>query len=151
MYCNKCGKEIESGTVCNECLAKETVTIDPDYIMESMNKMPEPDNRMFGFGKALAATILSWVAFFVTYFALIFSMVAYEIGNATGMVFLVLALPPLLISLAFSISSIKTFNARKATCAKPIATLVLGIIGLATTIFSLVLFNISFFALISLF
>ena len=165
MYCSKCGKEIESGYICNECAMAEsgyapqqpqqpqqpqpevvyqTVYTQPVYAQpaysEPVNTMPEPKNRMYGFGKALTSVILSFVDFIFAYIGIIFSAVLPESGLALTIV----ALPLIIIPMVLGTKSIKLFNARKATCVKPIATLACGIAGLSMAAIS------AFMALMSL-
>ena len=65
MYCNKCGKEIEYGTICDECAfeefkktrqAPQPVVVEP----QQAEWKPSSQNRMYGFGKALAGTIIGF-------------------------------------------------------------------------------------------
>ena len=56
MFCSKCGKEIESGTICNECLASEITeaeVVATAEVCESApvleSEYPEPDNAKYGF------------------------------------------------------------------------------------------------------
>ncbi len=173
MYCNKCGKQIEKGTVCNECLVAELVgteqtkedpvaqapvnaapmqdaapqavaqnevkideagnfTFFNEYVNanvpERTSTMPEPNNRMYGFGKALTSTILSEIGFVFVYVALI-ATIAAPVG---GLVLSLLSLPLIIIPLVMGIASIKVFKARRSTCVKPIPTLILGIVGTST-------------------
>lgn len=93
-------------------------------------KLPDPNNAMYGFGKALASTIMSTFGFIFAYVFFAVTMVMGESGIFVSMIFV---LPLIIVPMIFGISSIKVFNARKATCAKPIATLILGIVGLATS------------------
>lgn len=141
MYCTKCGKWIDyEATVCNECRAAEEVA---SAAAENREAEPRPDvsdmftpapfeidpkNRMFGFGKALTSAILGFFGFLFSYIAL----VAGIIEPGAGIVLFILGLPPTIISIIFGIQSIKAFKKRSANgCAKPIATLVLGIHGVA--------------------
>ncbi|MBO5789944.1 MAG: hypothetical protein J6R40_02190 [Clostridia bacterium] len=159
MYCNKCGKQIESGTLCQECylaeqqaqaqayaeqqakIAYEQAQKEYTYTMQNgdvvyennfENPMPDPQNRMFGFGKALTSTILGWVGFIFAYIGLIGGIIDPDVG----ILFFMMSLPLVIIPLVFGIASIKVFMKRKATCVKPIATLILGIDGLAASLFS---------------
>lgn len=100
--------------------------------------MPEPGNRMYGFGKALTAAILGFVGFIWAYVAMVMSF-------AGGMVVVLLGVPFYVISIVFGIKSIKVFTSRKNTCAKPIPTLILGISGLSLGAIA------AFFGLISFF
>ncbi len=162
MYCNKCGKQIDSGVMCTDCLISElatsmaketTVKEEPEKVAEQpiyqapvyqpvedsfsqqtiteepvvTSTLPQPGNRMFGFGKALASTIIGFIGFIWGYLWFVMSAVE-EMGEAS-LVLAILLAPMVAVSLAFGIKSIKTFMARKATCAKPIPTLILGIVG----------------------
>ncbi len=92
----------------------------------------DPTNKMFGFGKALTSTILSFFAIIFSGIALGFSAVGFGMGAIGLVLFYPGAIAMSVISLIFGIKSITTFKARsKAGCAKPIATLVLGINGVA--------------------
>ncbi len=168
MYCNKCGKQIDSGVMCTDCLISELATsmakeapvknepekateqptyqaptyqapvyqavMDEDLSQQTITEeppvtttMPEPNNRMFGFGKALASTIVGFIGYICGFVWLMMS-VAEGMGEASLILAIMLA-PMVAISIIFGIKSIKTFIARKATCAKPIPTLILGIVG----------------------
>ena len=196
MYCCKCGKEIASGTICNQCLIREISQDDPalaeketaasDYANESAKNtqntqresysssssynsssssynsssssyssdsshkvtfesfLPEPENRMYGFKKALSSTIVGFIGFIWTYISLITCLTDPE-----ALVLTFIALPLIIIPLSQGISSIKTFNERKSTCAKPIATLILGINGLGYAITSAFLDFITFLVCVS--
>ena len=146
MYCNKCGKEIESGNLCAECAApKVTVNeVKEEYFFaDEYVKIPsDSNNRMYGFGKALTSTILSFFGFIFAYVALICSTWASE----TALVFVFLALPLLIIPIVFGGVSIKAFVSRKNSgCVKPVPTLVLGIVGLSIGCFSMIFEIIAFF------
>lgn len=153
MYCNKCGKFIESGNVCAECQAEEQTKAN-DYVISdtiltgapTFVPQPDPTNRMFGFGKALASTIMSYFGFIFVYVALIASIADAEVAA----VLYFLATPLVVIPLIFGIQSIKTFVRRKATCAKPVATLVLGIVGLATSAIAALIEAIGLLALLAM-
>ena len=152
MYCNQCGKEIESGDLCYECaqaverqsseeistVPAETESVAPAYTYTESDSavyaysdhtsLPDPQNRMFGFGKALASTILAWVGFIFAYAGLIAGIVE----PSAGLVLVFLALPLIIVPFVLGLSSIRLFKARSRTCAKPIPTLVLGIVGVST-------------------
>ena len=168
MYCKKCGRYIESGSICSDCAAEEYGYVAPDqlpqynaqaqYNAEAQynaqyqynpeaqynaqaqynpqpqqkaytSNLPEPNNRMYGFGKALTSTILGIVGFLWVYISIILGAIE---GDAVVLAVLaIVALPLIIIPLIFGISSIKVFTSRKSTCAKPIATLILGITGLS--------------------
>ena len=173
-YCNKCGKQIESGIICPECAIAEyekaqlnkisnvpmpeasvcepqapvcepqapacepqapvcepqTPVYEPVVTHVPQPEIPapvqhsdlrDPNNKKFGFTRALLSTIFGGVAFIIMLFS--FVLVAVE-GY-------ILAMPLLVISIIFGIKSIVVFKKRKNLPAKPVATLILGIVGLA--------------------
>ena len=165
MYCPKCGKFYEyEGDVCKECEAAERQAdfSDVSYAQSSNDYgsdlryggEPEPENRMYGFGKALASTIIGEIGFVFAYIAYFCSLIStYDEAAGAAIVFLIMSIPLCIIPLVQGISSIKCFIRRKATCAKNIPTLVLGINGTvmaAVGLFILSLAWIFFFAMISL-
>ncbi len=137
MYCNKCGKQIESGIVCPECAIaeyeethfgkKSTEELNPTYDASTAYYV-EPHNRMYGFKLALAGQILAVVGIFVSYFAIIANL----ISSGTGFVFALVSVVFVVLPMIMGIYSIQTFKERKHLRKKPIATLVLGISTLTT-------------------
>ena len=158
MFCNKCGKEIENGVVCDECLererAEELRANDPSASREfptldetlwqgaiyTDTPAPSDENtdRMLGFGKALASTIMSVIGYIFGIVAYIFAVggstvtetdpeVALVMLVAAFVLHLVFALPLAIIALVMGIKSIKLF--KRTVGKKPVATLILGIIG----------------------
>ena len=123
-----------------------------DAFVNDQPGIPEPENKMFGFGKALTSAILGSVAvfgaaiafysvFFEFYFAALygqdFNFLA-SLGSGMGNTAVIAMI---VVAVIFGITSIKTFIARKkANCAKPIATLVLGIYGLYSAASSVILY-----------
>ena len=96
---------------------------------------------MYGFGKALSSTILSFVAY-------IFAIMTYIIGLTaaiaadremivTVVVLFLLGFGPAIIALGQGVLSIRCFRSRGPADAKPIATLILGISGVSLAAFSL--------------
>ena len=160
MYCKKCGKQLDyEGDICKDCEEAElyfgstpeqpveapvtTETVQPVVIQQD-------GDRKFGFGKALASTIMGAIAYFVMCMAYgiplgiieVLEEASYASGGAEAaslgiaitMVFFLIGLGLCIPSLIMGISSIKCFFARKkAGYAKPVPTLVLGIIGVATS------------------
>ena len=112
---------------------------------------------MDGFGRALASAILGTVAsilmlvgFYIVLFALEFAVDdAGKLGLATlEWSFILISVAPIVLSIVFGIKSIKTFSInKKEGKAKPIATLILGIAGLANGAIALLLAIITFFAI----
>ena len=142
MYCNKCGKYISQGTKCDDCARAEyyasqsqqtnyNYSNTSSYSRPNYNCEPEPKNRMYGFGKALTSTILGFVGYIWTYVSFVLSVDLYYGIEESAIVLSLMALPFIIIPIIFGISSIKVFMRRKATCAKPIPTLILGIAGLS--------------------
>ena len=96
---------------------------------------------MDGFGKALASTILGAVAtvlVFICYYIIGVSFAgSLGVFGSVALLFAILGFVPAciatsIISIVFGIKSIKTFaNSKNNGRAKPIATLILGINGLA--------------------
>lgn len=117
---------------------------------------PEPKgNRMDGFGRALASTIVGT-------FSYIFGLVAYAIALAVlentdssavggSIVCFLLAIAPAIIALINGIRSVKLFNERRKEGAKkPIATLVLGIVGIVSAAIALLFVLITLLLLMTL-
>ena len=116
----------------------------------SANSAPvssDPNEAKFGLGKAIGSLVMSNVAVFLTYFS-IFAAIA---SPGFAMFLLFASLPLAIISLVQGIKSIKAFTSRsRAGYKKPVATLVLGIIGLATAALALLLFIIYFFMIVAI-
>lgn len=152
MYCNKCGKHIESGIICPECAIAEyeknstnkVAPIKEDSTSFNYIPFPEPNNRMYGFGIALTAQILAIIGVFVSYFAVLANIL---ISTVTGVILGFISLLFVFIPLFLAIESIQTFKKRKHPCKRPIATLILGISTLETiplaAIYTLVAFGLS--------
>ena len=151
MYCTKCGKEIEGGIICDECLAKDQARVEfapqQTYVVINNNEPKENEDRMLGFGKALSSTILSFVGVIFAAVAYFFAVMGMSVGedNGAGVIAVVVcSLPFLIISLVQGIKSIALF--KRTVGKKPIATLILGIngtytaaLGLLFALFSLLL------------
>ena len=149
MYCTKCGKQIESGIICDECLAKDQVIVESapqkTYVVINNNEPRENEDRMLGFGKALSSTILSFVGAIFAIGAYVFAMMGDMVGEDDGagvIALVVCSLPFLIISLVQGLKSIGLF--KRTVGKKPIATLILGINGTYTAAMGL------HFALVSL-
>ena len=154
MFCRKCGKQIAEGTMCDDCARAEFYAQQPQQPPQQPNysqpnysqpnysqpyaqpqaqpkpqytREPDPQNKMYGFGKALTGTILAFVSIIIPYLSLGVMFDSPELG----IVLMLMALPCAIIGLVFGIGSIKTFMRRKNGCAKPIATLILGIAALS--------------------
>ena len=162
MYCNKCGQEIDPNvgycTNCeqNETFFSESVTPEPKTTNNGTQpnvqtpKPEQPGDKKFGFGKALTATILGVIATVIMYLAMSVGLAFLEeadglspyeyniadyamIGIVISMLFLVIADALAIVALILGIISIRTFIKRKKEgYAKPIPTLILGIVGTAS-------------------
>ena len=140
MFCSYCGKQTDyEGKLCKECEAAfqnaqsgdNTAYGDQGYYPPEFDRYfytsePEPYNVMFGFGKALASTVMGTVGFVFVYIALGLALFSGGAGFLLTAVVLGLSIP----ALVFGIQSVKCFMRRKATCAKNIPALVLGINGI---------------------
>jgi hypothetical protein len=93
---------------------------------------------MLGFGKALASTIMSVICYIFGIVAYIFAVVGSTVTEtdpeaalvmlvAAFVLHLVFALPLAIIALVMGIKSIKLF--KRTVGKKPVATLILGIVG----------------------
>lgn len=140
MYCNKCGRAIDSGYLCNDCAIESfthtesnysndnstsSTATESDYYRDNLNPIPDPQNRMYGFGKALTSTILGQIAF-----AIIYSSLYMFYNEDVYAVIIVMTIPMVIVSMILGIKSINTFKSRKGNCVRPIPTLILGINGL---------------------
>ena len=173
MYCSKCGKWINyEADTCNECKAAAAGQAAPTYVPQQqapnyqqapvyqqapngfyqqplMNNYAEPDptNRTYGIGKAIVSLIFG---IFATIFAMVSWMFTPGIFSYRGeeelvLAFALIALPFAVIGIIFGALSIACFKRRKATCAKNIPTLILGIVGLSEAAYGALFIVLSFF------
>ena len=177
MYCKKCGQEIDPNVgYCKDCEQNDMFFSSknvnngqpyqspnygapqmPDPSQTPTAKPEQPGDWKFGFGKALAATILGAISYFIMAIALGVPMGIIEelelaaesgmavsdlsaiagLGAVVTLVFFVLALALAIPALILGIQSIRCFVRRKKEgYVKPIATLILGIVGTATAAFA---------------
>ena len=157
MYCRKCGRRIDyDALICRECEEEQRRSAESQQVEQTVNASVRPapvGNRKEGFGKALASTIMGSVSFFVFIIALVVMSVAsalyissttyygtsgYTAGMLIGFVLLFASLGVSIVSLIFGIQSIKCFvKAKNEGRAKPVATLVCGIVGIVMSAFTL--------------
>lgn len=146
MYCRNCGKETENADgICDECRAREANSR-PSYY-----DPPREDalyDKKYGFGGALAATIVGCVSAVLTYIGLILiATVVVALGadygygelyidpsivegwDIGGLVLTIIGGIASIVSLVLGIMSIKKFKEAQRHGVKPVATLVLGIVG----------------------
>ena len=141
MYCARCGKPTENDqTLCNECLthlqrADQRTNTPPPYAYHNSAPMSIPLNTYpTGFGKALASTIMSGVAFLISYVCVLNSSLSLFYADIHWIWYVLtlgLSIPALIMG-AMSISHFKRCS--RSGGKKPIATLVLGINGLVCAI-----------------
>lgn len=158
MYCRKCGKQIDyDSPICKECqeeLIHSISQVEPkvevkEVVQPQQAQKPQPQgSRMEGFGKALTSTILGVVSYVLVLFAFIFIVAGgaardatmydeYAYSSATsmfslGIVCMMISIGLAITSLILGIKSIKCFiKQKKEGKVKPIATLILGITGVA--------------------
>ena len=172
-YCDECVKAEQDSAVTGEPVTPPTVEstfyqqpnqqpynnyynpygqqVPPTYY-DYTNQNQQQNNQAMkknGFGKALTATILGGIGFFIAYIILmsIYSELMNYINYdsyyymdfvAEGLTGFILTLPAGIISLVFGTKSINTFKSTVAKYkVKPVPTLILGIVGTvagATTI-----------------
>jgi hypothetical protein len=170
MFCRKCGKQIDyEAEFCKECqemdafFGENKPTVEEPSLIVEQEKPVLEGNRKEGFGKALTSTILGVLAYFLVSVALGLLMglkdikpeafnydyVAYEAAcdliQGIAIVITIIAIGLAIPSLILGIKSIKCFIKQKREGkVKPIATLILGIVGLAASGYALL------FALINL-
>lgn len=165
MYCNKCGQEIDPNIgYCKSCEQNETFFSKSENVeqpstqpqqTQTPNTQPvQPGDKKFGFKKALAATILGVIgnsvmsiamgiaAGFVEQTALLDALELASfalIGIVLTSLFLIVGAVLEIIALVLGIKSIITFVQRKKSgYAKPIPTLILGIVGTASAAVSFI-------------
>ena len=142
MYCRKCGKQIENGTICQACVDAETLFQPIPAPVETKKQ----GSKTLGLSKAIVASAISFVAYCLILLAL---SAAAEISSiqegtsATDPAYLevlcacalfacvlssLLTIPAVILG----IQSVLTFSKQaKAGNIKPVATFVLGIVALA--------------------
>lgn len=131
-YCVRCGKKLEDDSgLCEDCrkqqqnqtteIAHSEVTVNQVTATEE-----QPSGRMDGFGRALTSVILSHACMAIS--LVLFWVVTLKEGFC--LLLLLGSIAPQIISLVFGIKSINVFKRNKREGnAKPVATLVLGIVG----------------------
>ena len=161
MNCKKCGKFITSGDYCRDCKATMFDEMNKDGASRTVYEAHVVDNqvdlgRMVGFGKAITGGILGIVSFAVVLVAFVFGiieMVNGFLGVSLGT--WVCSLPMGILAVMFGIQSVRlAFRVKKASDKMPVATLVLGFVGIAagtlTLLFALVTFVLILIALAKL-
>ena len=119
----------------------------PGYYQPPMNPYaystePEPQNRMFGFGKALTSLILGFFSYFFSVLAM--ALLSEDAAPVTGSaIVLLIAVGITATAFIFALQSIRCYQKRKATCIKPIPTLILGIIGISLSGLSIFILSLA--------
>ena len=108
--------------------------------------------RMRGFGKALTSTILGFIGYFFSVFTMAMLGAALEDSDMAiaGVVFFVMSLPLTIIPFVFGLKSIGLFKSTPSWMPKPIATLILGIVGLFFAALSMLMLFFAFVMLAGL-
>ena len=173
MYCRRCGKEIDyDAEYCIECEGMEKERVQQNYYTPTYNSQnysqnynqnynqnysqyeyQQPANvpgRGEGIGKGITSIILGFISFIMitSGISLVEDLYYGSVGGAVVcfMIGLGLGIP----AVATGAAAIKTF--KRAVCnnyPRPVATLILGIVGLVFGAFSLTMFVLGFFALIA--
>lgn len=118
MICKHCNNEVEEGQFCPKCGA-------PLENASEVAKTTDIDNR-YGFKGGLASTIMEASAFIFSFIAI----AACAFSPAVGIILAIACITVSIIGLVKGIKAIKAFAYAKRTAnAKPVATLVLGIVG----------------------
>lgn len=156
MYCRKCGKQIDyDALICKECENAEMFFggTEPETYVQPVT------DRKEGFGRALTATIVGSISFFLSLIAMSIATVALE-GYANGsyygysgggisaasIILSFLCLGGAIPSLILGIKSIKCFIcAKNEGLVKPVPTLVCGIIGVVMSAMTFVYVLLTFF------
>ena len=170
MFCQRCGRQLRDGEICPSCYPQYA---EPEAKTEfSSGAAPETQpvstapvgSRMTGFGPALTAAILAFIAFVTSYATLLVLDVAlmdidagfYDEAFVDGtfpvcIFFALLAFGLSVPALILGIKSIMTFvRESKRGAVKPIATLVLGIASTALSPLTLLISFIIFCASVAM-
>lgn len=160
MFCNRCGKKIESGTLCSECIAIEAMgeganakansvssfhlSTEAQAIRQEYYSQTEEPGKgvMAGFGLGLSAAILGFVGIIFTYVSFLLCAIS-ETGEA-GLVLSFLSLPLCILPFVFGLKSIGRFRRTQAPDRKPIPGFVCGIVGLSESVFAMLFAFLTF-------
>ena len=145
MQCKECGKwTISDDGLCSECRAKKNGSAQPEVYHN-------PHNTRVGFKTALASVILPIVAVIVMFIALIgmdvglanagtgqggFGADVASVFFYSGVLFAMAGVYLAVVSVIYSVKSILTYRnvVKWGSAEKPVATLVLGIVGSAESL-----------------
>lgn len=106
--------------------------------------------RMRGFGKALASTIMGFIGYFFSVFSMAMLVTEDPDVAIAGGVFFVMSLPLAIIPLVFGLKSIGLFKSTPSGTPKPIAALILGIVGVFFAALSLFFLSLALILLLGL-
>ena len=152
MYCKKCGTYIDGESeLCPACKAQEDFNFDNNTtVVDNTPTYTEEEkynDRRAGLKGGIAGCILGFIGSIITGIAL--GLV--EFFPVPSIIFILISVALNVISLIKGIQSIKTFiNFSKQGKAKPIATLILGIVSLAFSIENFILIFFIFLILIAI-
>ena len=132
MKCIHCNYEIDNNTnFCPNCGKPKTQSMDTTTIQNLQNS---EITKKYGFSNALTSTILGACSCF----SLILSCITLFFTPSTSTVFAIAGLITSIIGIIKGVKGIKDFIYAKNTAhIKPVATLVLGICGVATAGFAI--------------
>ena len=175
MYCAKCGKKIDyDAYACNECMQKDKffeagqdqALAEPDENVVCIVPEAPRGSRTKGIGGAVVSLVLGYIGLLLGTYGVIFSMygIIFSASSAMGdevemlasgfnvgnLVIVIIGIVLGIIGLVKGIAAIKVF---KASRPRPVGTLVLGILGLDSSIASLIfaLYNLMMFLLSMIF
>lgn len=164
MFCTNCGKPTEGdSTLCSSCIAVMRAQEENKASAVEIQNQPEtqpqtdvaapvvesaplyasataPSNQKLGLGPAIAATVISEVGAMLAY---IFFLVSTAVPVAGILLSLFIAIPMAIVALILGIKSI--ICAKNAVGKKPIATLILGIVSVASAAAIVIIFFLTIF------
>lgn len=167
MFCSKCGKRIDyEAIVCNECVNEQSFFVEEnkevlkvqtpetvDMREKTVEEKPKGSRRV-GLGGAIAGVVMGYIALIFSALGMCYGIIGAIMAIAVpsmepvdpevstvgwvffifGVAFMLVGIILAIVSLMKSAKSIKVF---KKSSPKPIATLILGIVGLDYSIGSL--------------
>ena len=147
MYCKYCGRKSDGSTdVCPECEKNHAQV--PQSKRGSVRGRQRRYTRKSGLWMAISAFILNFVEFL--FYVNVWEPIVdglYDNSSAGKVLWLFLSLLCFSFSAVMEIASIVTFKRAKTAGVKPVATLVIGIVGLVCSVY-LTVFGLSLFWLI---
>ncbi len=168
MFCTQCGRQIENGTICEDCAKKQELMGNTTFVSEAKDGVtvtattpPTPvapaGNKKAGLKKAIIGAVIAFVALIIVSFGTglltgamelaafgDISIEEYDIMFSISMTISVFGLIACVPAIILGISSIKTFiKEKRETNVKPIATLIVGIFSIVWVAVSVFTFFIT--------